>query len=317
MKSISLSFIACMMCITMNVTASPLVNNDANTVQKRSKENSLAFIGALQINQEDVIDEEHVPIGSREINKKEWLDLQQSRAINHTKRLSIAVEQFGDEAFAENDRKEIENTQCAAGVCRRAQKEDPKKTSDIQFVEDNELEPVTLNELQCKQTYFTSHPGAHHWPIAVSPFGDEVTLEDGSVWKVKNSHRYRTLDWFSSDDIVIFANHQWFSNYYYQLQNQTTGQYCNVNMQLGPIYNGAYTRWVYAIDYLNGEIILDDNSMWTIGSGSTKALKKWLLNDTVMIGINNAWFSPKPNILINVNVLDYVSADCQNGYIFQ
>ncbi|MEC7839135.1 MAG: hypothetical protein VX777_03740 [Chlamydiota bacterium] len=168
------------------------------------------------------------------------------------------------------------------------------------------------DELIAKKTYYTSHEGAFHRPIAVTSTGDRVTLEDGTVWQVRIKDRTKTLDWLIGDSIIILPNHSWFSSYHYVLLNQNTGKEVKVNMLLGPIYNGVHTHWVVAIDYYNKEVCLEDGSVWRISGSDGSTLKKWLINDTVIIGINDSWFSSKPNILINVNMLNYVAAICDN-----
>jgi len=164
-------------------------------------------------------------------------------------------------------------------------------------------------DLIAKKTYYTSHEGAFHRPIAVTYTGDRVTLEDGTVWQVRIKDRSKTLDWLIGDSLIILPNHSWFSSYHYVLLNQNTGKEVKVNMLLGPIYNGVHTHWVVAIDYYNKEVCLEDGSVWRI---SSSILNKWLVNDTVVIGVNDAWFSSNPNILINVNMLNYVTAVCEN-----
>lgn len=163
-----------------------------------------------------------------------------------------------------------------------------------------------------RKGYYTSHEGAFHRPISITLGGDMITLEDGSVWKVRAKDKYKTLDWLAGDSIVIIPNHSWFSSYYYVLLNQNTGEEVRVNLVLGPIYNGIYTHWVVAIDYYNQEVCLEDGSIWKISGSDYSTMKKWLVTDTIIIGINDSWFSNKPNILINVNTLTYAAAVCEN-----
>lgn len=159
---------------------------------------------------------------------------------------------------------------------------------------------------------YTSHQGAFHRPQSITLGGDMVFLEDGSGWMVRQKDRYKTLDWLAGDTIVILPNHGWFSSYYYVLENRNTGAQVSVNLALGPIYNGNYTHWIVAIDYYNGNLCLDDGSMWRISSSDSETVKKWLPNDTIIMGVNDSWFSSKPNILINVNTLTYAAAICEN-----
>jgi len=177
---------------------------------------------------------------------------------------------------------------------------------------DNRLSDDDENEERLvAKSFQTSHQGAFHRPSLVSCLGDKVTLEDGSVWQVKNGDKSKTIDWLPCDDVYILPNHSWFSSYYYRLYNRNTNTSVEVNLLLGPIPNGHNTHWVIAIDYFNQELFLEDGSVWRVGSSDKSVMKKWLINDTVMIGINDSWFSSKPNILINVNMLTYVTALCE------
>lgn len=219
-------------------------------------------------------EQERVPVGQRSLSPYENLEIQKNRAER-----SLEVE---SEATSKNSNASIAS----------------EENSD--------------DELTARKTYYTSHEGVFHRPIAVTAFGDNVTLEDGSVWHVREKDRHKTLDWLLGDSILILPNHSWFSSYKFILLNQNTGKKVSVNMILGPIYNGIYTHWIVAIDYNTKKIWLEDGSVWDISGFDKSILNKWLVNDTVVIGINDALFSSKTNILINVNVLTYVAAVCLN-----
>mgnify|MGYP000373122195 CR=1 FL=1 len=219
-------------------------------------------------------EQERVPVGQRSLSPYENLEIQKSRAER-----SLEVE---SEGISKNSNANIDS------------------------------EESSNDELIARKTYYTSHEGVFHRPIAVTAFGDNVTLEDGSVWHVREKDRHKTLDWLLGDSILILPNHSWFSSYKFILLNQNTGKKVSVNMILGPIYNGIYTHWIVAIDYNTKKIWLEDGSVWDISGFDKSILNKWLINDTVVIGINDALFSSKINILINVNVLTYVAAVCLN-----
>lgn len=201
---------------------------------------------------------------------------------------------------------------------RRLSSEDYLKIQERRALLTEERDPnsslagIDDEELIVKKNYYTSHPGVFHHPIAITALGDYVTLDDGSGWQVKDKDRIKTLDWLAGDSIIILPNHAWFSSYYYVLHNQNTGNGVQVNLTMGPIYNGIYTHWIVAIDYYNKELCLEDGSVWSISGGDEGTMKKWLVNDTIIIGINDSWFSNKPNILINVNMLNNVAAICIN-----
>lgn len=197
-----------------------------------------------------------------------------------------------------------------------------KGEEDLQLTEEEQVELATAEQADSeskvaknvpKATYLTTHKGAFHNPVAVSLLGDAVELEDGSIWSVCSSDRYKTLDWMTGDLIVITSNHSIFSSYDYHLINLNTGAKIRVNLSLGPIYNGIYTHWIIAIDYLWNEICLEDGSVWKISSLDGSVLNKWLPNDTIIMGINDGWFSgSNPNMLINVNMNNIVIGKCVN-----
>ncbi|HEY4832719.1 MAG TPA: hypothetical protein VIH61_09205, partial [Waddliaceae bacterium] len=140
-----------------------------------------------------------------------------------------------------------------------------------------------------------------------------VELEDGSIWTVSSNDRYKTLDWMTGDVIIVLPNNSLFSSYYYCLVNLNTGATAKVNLTLGPIFNGIFTHWIVAINYAYREICLEDGSVWKISSLNDSILYKWLPNDTVIIGVNSGWLSCiNPNMLINVNINNYVVGGCVN-----
>lgn len=241
----------------------------AETIQETATERQENALSSLQ--KRDLEEEEqHVPIGVRALPHAEW--------VRTLEMHQMQTEEDSQTTVAENES------------------------------EEGDFEEVADSEVIAKGVYYTCHPGAIHRPIAVTALGDVVTLHDGSEWLVKYSDRYKTLDWLASDTAHITKNSAWFSSYYYCLTNHMTGAQIEVNMLKGPIYNGVHTHWIIAIDYFNCELVLEDGSHWKIASSDYVTHKKWLINDTVIIGVEDSWWSSKPNILINVNMLNHVSA---------
>ncbi|MEM1283559.1 MAG: hypothetical protein AAGG81_08405 [Chlamydiota bacterium] len=225
--------------------------------------------------------ENRVPVGDRRVSMEDHVALQEKRSL------------LAEERFSQHDD--------TCDVLSNLEGED--------FIKRRCLSD---REGLVSKGYYTSHEGAFHRPISITLGGDMVTLEDGSVWKVRAKDKCKTFNWLAGDSIIILPNHSWFSTYYYVLHNQNTGEDVQVNLVLGPIYNGIYTHWVVAIDYYNQEVCLEDGSIWKISGSDYSTMKKWLVNDTIIIGINDSWFSSKPNILINVNTLTYSAAVCEN-----
>lgn len=155
--------------------------------------------------------------------------------------------------------------------------------------------------------HHTSHPGAYHNAVGINAYG-HIEMEDGSIWTVHPGDAYITLSWLPTDLIVVTPNHSWFSPYQFKITNQNTAQAVLTNMQLGPIYNGLYTKWIVGIDYYYNVVYLNDGSAWNMSSLDSGTIGKWLVNDTVVIGVNDGFLaSMNPNILINVNMLNFAA----------
>ncbi len=165
---------------------------------------------------------------------------------------------------------------------------------------------------RCLNPNTNTHGGVYHHPYGVSPLGDSVRLEDGSGWSISFSDRYKTLDWMTGDDIVITPHHRWFSSYYYKLSNLMTGVTVLANLAKSPDYNGWATHWICALDKDHRRLCLDDGSVWEISLWDSTLLKKWLVNDSVIIGLEDSWFCTNPNILINASMKEtnYVCGKC-------
>jgi len=256
-----------------------------------------------------------IPVGTRMMARAEHVAIQEIRA-QEAENMPAQEAQPGEEAAErpQEGREEVEEG-ASAVLERRAVASVEMPQEGREEVNEGPSTTLVARNLDAKVAkaiyYTTSHAGAYHQPIAVTPFGDKVELEDGSIWAVQSGDHYKTLNWLGSDLITITANHNWFSNYEFILTNQNTGVSVAVVLVLGPVYNGGHTHWVVAIDYFFDQVQLEDGSVWSIVGLDDSILKKWLVNDTVIMGINDGnWSTSNPNILINVNTLGYVRANC-------
>lgn len=225
---------------------------------------------------EESNEKNHVPVGSRVVSLQEQVAQQENRA-----KLS-SMNLHDDEPVAIQPLSQVKVTA------------EDTTSSD---------ERVTNHSM-----FYTSHPGAFHRPYYISAFGDTIEFEDGSIWMVYSGDAYKLMNWLPNDPIVITSNHSWFSSYNFRLTNQNTGASVEANLTLGPIYNGLYTHWIVAIDYYYDIVYLEDGTVWNMSYLDDSIVRKWVVNDTVIIGINDSWLSSsKPNILINVNMLNYAT----------
>ena len=110
------------------------------------------------------------------------------------------------------------------------------------------------------------------------------------------------------DPIAITPNHSFLSEYNYYVVNKATGSYVAADLILGPIAFGSYTHWIIGMDYTSGHVYLENGSTWTISSNDLFIFNDWAINDTIILGSNDSWFSCYDNLLINVNMNNYVRA---------
>ncbi len=167
-----------------------------------------------------------------------------------------------------------------------------------------------INGLGYYDTYF---PDYHHWISSISVIQDELLLEDDSRWVVNPSDRYKLSNWLSNKDpIEIAQNDSYFSRsqYPYRLINRAlSGSYVNVGMMHGPLRYGQNTNVISDIDYFNGIVYLSNDTSWNLSPAYKDYYYKWQVNDTIIIGVNNAWWPSYEFILINIEEYKHVPAN--------
>jgi hypothetical protein len=155
----------------------------------------------------------------------------------------------------------------------------------------------------------TFYPTASHVIAEISPYTDTIKLEDGSIWHTDPSDRNKLFSWLPSDLIVITQGSGWFSSYTFLIVNKTSNSSVAANISLGPILGGAYTHKAFLIDPISGQLILENGSRWHISYSDQAAFCQWLLNDTIIIGVNSSWFSSAEFILYDVEMNSVVKAN--------
>jgi len=241
--------------------------------------------------------EERAPIGTRALPREERRALQQQC-------LMMSQKEGNKEALEEKTLPSSEMNAKAYVTTHDGVFHSPYKSGFVIIFADGCVEwigdPVySLNDLS------RLYPGSIFISWAVQ-------LEDGSIWEVPYSDRYRTLDWFASDSLIVVPNDSWFSSYDYKLVNRNTGIELKSNLVLGPFVNGYYTHWIMSISYETREVVLEDNSIWRVCGWYQDILNRWMPGDVLIMGINNSPFSMTlyPNILINVDDNAYVNCRC-------
>lgn len=240
----------------------------------------------------------HAPLGDRLDTTGEYVQIQAKRIEGE---LTIQKKKFDGEKANFDPSEEILSAR--------------KKC--LQEIENTVLDQSgdEINEqVKAKATYLTTHPGALHYVTAVTyPYGDPVQLEDGSIWSISTSDSYKTLNWLTTDNILIVPNRNpvWYTIYPYCLLNQQTGVSVQATPTSSPWFNGYYSRWIYSIDYYNCQVLLNDGSVWNVPFCDSWILSGYLPGDYVTMGFND---SPGnglgANILINFNTLQYVYSNC-------
>ncbi|OGN65521.1 MAG: hypothetical protein A2888_00570 [Chlamydiae bacterium RIFCSPLOWO2_01_FULL_28_7] len=150
---------------------------------------------------------------------------------------------------------------------------------------------------------------------AISVTGDYLVIEDGSEWRIKPYYSAEIFNWALSDPIYIIENDSflsyWFGGYGYKMINKRRNTYIEVKISQAPRLDSPYLLLVKYIDPMNKEIILSDNSVWSIDTSQSSLFYKFLENDAVIVGrnIKHGWFYSYENILINVNMLQNLRAN--------
>ncbi|MBA3816092.1 MAG: hypothetical protein H0X29_06155 [Parachlamydiaceae bacterium] len=246
----------------------------------------MCFCGAMLTNSllcaDEVNEDGHVPVGSRALPVEEHVAQNEARTKLYSLDLQV-------------------DAQLPEGIKVAAEESDVKGVRKMS--KGNNAEEVTQHDM-----FYTSHPGAFHRPYSIGYSGDTVEFEDGSVWSVKHNDALKTLNWLATDLIVVTPNRSWLSSHDFRLTNQNTGVSVQASLTLGPIYNAPFTHWIVGIDYYNNTVYLEDGTVWKMSYFTENSFRNWVVNDTVIIGINDGWLSyTSPNILINVNMLDYAA----------
>jgi hypothetical protein len=141
-----------------------------------------------------------------------------------------------------------------------------------------------------------------HWLTSIADSSRSLELEDGSHWEVSPSDAFTLRYWRREDSLVITPNYSWLSSYDYYITNKSTNSYVKANLIVGPLQNGPYSHWIVDIDYYGGHVYLENQMIWCVNVQDNYLLKDWAVNDHVIFGLYDSWFSPFDHILINVNM---------------
>lgn len=145
-----------------------------------------------------------------------------------------------------------------------------------------------------------------HWLTSIADSSRSFELEDGSHWEVSPSDTYILRNWRREDSLIITPNSSWLSQYDYYVTNKSNNTYVKANLFVGPMAYGPYSHWIVDIDYFGGHVYLENQMVWCVSPQDNYLLKDWAVNDHIIFGLYDSWFSPFDHILINVNMDNHV-----------
>ncbi len=138
---------------------------------------------------------------------------------------------------------------------------------------------------------------------SVGPRGKTLITTDETIWEIASRDAAKLTNWLPNSAIVIMPNYKWFSSYDYMLINKWTNESVGANLSQGPYISTAI--FINNIDHGTGMLSLSNGSIWKAETGAQFAY--WRIGQAVLIGENDTWFG-KPNILININKNNFVTA---------
>jgi hypothetical protein len=145
-----------------------------------------------------------------------------------------------------------------------------------------------------------------HRLLSIADTGRTLEMEDGSHWEVSASDSYILRNWRREDSLVITPNYSWLSSYDYYITNKSNGTFLKANLYVGPVAFGPFSHWIVDIDYFGGHVYLENQIVWCVNPQDNYVLKDWAVNDHIIFGLYDSWFSSYDHILINVNMDDHI-----------
>jgi hypothetical protein len=166
------------------------------------------------------------------------------------------------------------------------------------------------------------YPARFHKIFSFEAFGNEVELNNGSVWKIRSSDAYIVREtWKTSDYLTISPSYApKLTGHSFYLTNQRNKTYVYATLQLGPVLrgyeDGKYTTEIIYIDPVHGDVTLEDGFGITytfqVPDHLRFGLKQWKIGQNVIIGSNDNWlvnfWDSADCILINVERNKYIKA---------
>ena len=149
-----------------------------------------------------------------------------------------------------------------------------------------------------------------HLVTAIDATACFIALEDGSEWKVSRNDQYELLSWNYREVLPIVITPNYLSDRFcYYLTDQNTGSYVRANLVQAPIRGATFAVTLTGIDsqfYNRGILYLSNGTFWKVSSFDLDLIRNWYMDDLIIIGKNNEWFSLSTHILINIHTNNFV-----------
>ena len=170
-----------------------------------------------------------------------------------------------------------------------------------------QLAPATMMAPSIIKAY-QAFPVNCHWLTSICDDFSSIEMEDGTHWWVNQMDSGLLANWRREDSLVIAPNNSWFSSFTYKVINKSTNTSVRVNPRMGPARYGTFSHWIANIDYSRGHVLSENQMTWCINPRDSYIISNWQVNDHLIFGINESWFSPYDRILINVQANTFVRA---------
>lgn len=229
-------------------------------------------------NTEAVI-EGHISVGAREADPEK-------RELMKSRRAQEEEETAGDKTQAQQILRKASNNYSNA---TRQFKLAPREMVSPQFALASYAFPISCHSL-----------------VSIGDTFRTIEIEDGSHWEISSSDVYQLSLWNRGHSLVITPNYSWFSSFDYCITNKNTNTSVLANLYVGPVAFGPFSHWITNIDYFGGHVFLENQMIWCVNPQDGYIMKDWAVNDHIILGTYNSWFTSYDHILINVNMDDYV-----------
>jgi hypothetical protein len=143
-----------------------------------------------------------------------------------------------------------------------------------------------------------------HWVFEKDQEHSLLTLEDRSQWKVSDEDIAEVASWKDHELVEISPNYLSSSHAYY-ITNKETDSYVQANLISAPLRGSPYAVTIKGTNY-RYSFSLSNGTKWEVSFSDLALVRNWYVNDLVIIGVNNEWFSSYTHILINTHTNTFV-----------